>query len=254
MRVLFLGNNWVGWQTLQWLRGAGAEIAGLVLHPQAKARHGAELRAAAALPESAIFGGSTLGERAVLRRIAELRADIAVSVLFDYILKPDFLALFPRGTINLHPALLPYNRGQYPNVWSIVEGTPAGATLHYIDEGIDTGAIIAQRQVAVDPADTGETLYRKLERASLALFQETWPAVVAGEAPVIPQAHAAGTFHRTRDVERIDEIDLDRSYTARELIDILRARTFPPYRGAYFRAGGRKIPLRLQLEYDDGGG
>jgi len=52
-----------------------------------------------------------------------------VSVLFDYILKPDFLGMFPGGTINLNPALLPYNRGQYPNVWSIVEGTPAGATI-----------------------------------------------------------------------------------------------------------------------------
>jgi len=52
-------------------------------------------------------------------------------------------------------------------------------------------------------------------------------------------------------VERIDEIDLDRTYTARELIDIVRARTFPPHRGAYFRVGQRKVYLRLQLFYEN---
>jgi methionyl-tRNA formyltransferase len=52
-------------------------------------------------------------------------------------------------------------------------------------------------------------------------------------------------------VERIDEIDLDRAYPARELIDLLRARTFPPYTGAYVRVGNRKVYLRLQLLYED---
>lgn len=251
MRVLFLGNNWVGWQALQWLRGAGVDVVGLVLHPEGKARHGAELRAAAALPESAVFRGDALRDPAVLRRIADLGADVAVSVFFGFILKPDFLGLFSRGTINLHPALLPYNRGSYPNVWSIVEGTPSGVTLHWVDRGVDTGPIIAQRPVGVDPVDTGETLYSKLERASLALFQETWPAIAAGAAPAVPQPLEAGTSHRTRDVDGIDEIDLDRPTTARAVIDLLRARTFPPFRGAYFRAGGRKVLVRVQLDYDD---
>src|SRR5205823_2904000 len=157
-----------------------------------------------------------------------------LSVLFDYILSGKFLALFPRGCLNLHPALLPYNRGEYPNVWSIVEGTPSGVTLHYIDEGIDTGDIIAQKAVPVDPVDTGETLYRKLEQASVVLFKETWPHVCAGRAPRIPQILTTGTQHKRRDVETIDEIDLNRSYIAGDLINILRSRTFPPYRGAYF--------------------
>jgi methionyl-tRNA formyltransferase len=54
-----------------------------------------------------------------------------------------------------------------------------------------------------------------------------------------------------RDVEEIDEIDLERKYEAGRLIDILKARTFPPYPGAFFRYRGRKIYLRLELLYED---
>ena len=151
--------------------------------------------------------------------------------------------------VNLHPAYLPYNRGQYPNVWSIIEGTPAGVTLHYIDEGIDTGGIIARREVPVEPVDTGESLYRKLEATALELFRETWPLIKAGRAQCLPQDKQAGTYHRTRDIEAIDAIDQERDYKAGDLLNLLRARTFPPYKGAYFTADGKRVYLRLQLEY-----
>ena len=148
----------------------------------------------------------------------------------------------------MHPSFLPYNRGQYPNVWSIVEGTPAGVSLHYVDEGIDTGPIIARKEVAVSMVDTGETLYRKLEQAMVELFREAWPKLKAGKAPRIQQGTENVTYHKTRDVEAIDNIELTQSYVARDLINILRARTFPPYRGAYFVHEGRRVYLKLSLE------
>mgnify|MGYP003693610905 CR=1 FL=1 len=80
-------------------------------------------------------------------------------------------------------------------------------TLHYIDPGVDTGDIIAQKESAVSAIDTGETLYRRLELAALVLFAETWPLVRAGQAPRRAQAPDAGTRHRARDVES----DRDRS-------------------------------------------
>ncbi len=146
---------------------------------------------------------------------------------------------------------MPFNRGAHPNVWSIVEDTPAGVTLHYIDEGVDTGDTIAQRRVPIEPIDTGETLYRKLEKACVGLFKEVWPLIRCGKAERIPQRQTGGTFHRIRDTERIDQIDLDSPYTARELINIIRARTFAPYPGAYFCHEGRKAYMRLQLFYED---
>jgi methionyl-tRNA formyltransferase len=158
-----------------------------------------------------------------------------------------FLDLFPKGCINLHPAFLPYNRGNYPNVWSIVEKTPAGVTLHYIDEGLDTGDIVAQEKVVIEPTDTGGTLYRKLELAALELFQRTWPSIELGTAPRRRQRAEPGTCHRRTDVGAIDEIDLEHMYRAEDLINILRARTFPPHPGAFFRSNGKKIYLSLGL-------
>jgi methionyl-tRNA formyltransferase len=253
MRILYLGNSWVGWQVLKWLREQEEKIAGLVIHPPHKQKYVEEMLQVVELPPSSIFDGSRLRERETVEAIQKLAPDIGLSVLFDYILKPAFLAIFPQGVVNLHPALLPYNQGQYPNVWSIVEETPSGVTLHYIDEGIDTGDIIAQQEVPVEPIDTGETLYRKLERASVSLFQETWPLIRAGKAPRVPQSSEAGTYHRSRDVDAIDEIDLNRDYNARTLINILRARTFPPYKGAYYTVGGRRVYMRLRLEYEEEG-
>jgi len=250
-RILFLGNNWVGWQVLQWLKNQGEEIVGLVVHPKQKQKYGEEIIDAAALDSLDIFDGSTLHQAETIEAIRVLQPDLGLSVFFGHILKEGFLSLFPQGCINLHPAYLPYNRGQYPNVWSIVEDTPAGASLHYIDAGIDTGAIIGRRKVDVEPIDTGKTLYHKLERASVDLLIEMWPQIRSGQATKVVQDSSEGTYHRTKDVERIDEIDLDETYTARDLINILRACTFPPYSGAYFVENGKRIYLRLELLYEE---
>ncbi len=247
MRILFLGNNWVGWQVLEWLKEQGDQIVGLVVHPPERRKYGEEILRCAGLEDSRLFDGSRLENEKVLRSIKRLEPEIGISVLFGYILQPNLLGLPAAGFINIHPAFLPFNRGAHPNVWSIVEETPAGVTIHYIDEGIDTGEIIAQCRLPVEPIDTGETLYRKLERAAVQLFKDTWPQIRSGKktAGYIPQKK--GSYHSTRHVENVDRIELERTYKAKELINILRARTFPPYPGAYFMHEGRKIYLRLQL-------
>lgn len=251
MRIVLLVNNWVGWQLGRWLKETGCNITGLVLHPPDKRRYGDEILRDVELPETCVFDGAKLRCADLLDAIARLRADVALSISFGYILKPEFISIFPQGVINLHSSYLPFNRGSYPNVWSIIDNTPAGVTLHYIDMGIDTGDIIARKLVEVEPIDTGETLYRKLEMASVKLFTETWPLVMSGRIGRTPQSTAPGTSHTIQDVEGIDEIDMEHTYTGSELINIIRARTFPPYPGAYFRTGGRKVYLRLQLMYED---
>ncbi len=246
MRILFLGNNWVAWKIAAWLKEQGDEIAGLVLHSPERRKYGQEILAAVGFDTGAVIDGSRLHEEQVLELIQRCNADIALSVFFGYILKPNLLRLFPQGVINLHPAYLPYNRGAYPNVWSIVDQTPAGVTMHYVDNGVDTGDIISQQRLPVEPTDTGGSLYSKLEQACVALFKDTWPRVRSGQVTRRPQS-AEGTVHRVRDVEFLDKIDLEQTYTARQLIDILRARTFSPYPGAYFEVDGRRIYVRLEL-------
>lgn len=245
MRILFLGNNKVGWQVVQWL-GRKEQIVGVVVHPPHRGKYRDKIIHEA---RTNIFDGSQLQQAETLERIKALQPDIGVSVLFGYILKPEFLELFPAGVINLHPAYLPYNRGAYPNVWSIVEGTPAGVTLHYIDTGVDTGDIIAQQLVSTKPTDTGKVLYRRLEQASFELFKETWPLIRSGQAGRVPQ-DGEGTHHYVKDVEQIDHIDLDRKYVARELINIIRARSFVPHLGAYFIHEGHRVYLHLQLSQE----
>lgn len=251
MRVLFFGNNWLAWKILDWLKKQSIELIGIVLHPAGKQKYAKELLEIAELPDERIFWGHQLRDTSVRNSIRSLKPDLGLSILFGYIFDPQLIECFPCGIINLHPSYLPYNRGQYPNVWSIIENTPAGVTLHYVNSGIDTGEIIAQSEVEIEAVDTGKSLYHKLERYGFELFKNTWPSIQGNQITYHKQVRNEGTFHITKDIDRIDHIQLDRLYTARELIDILRARTFPPYKGAFFMDRGRKVYLRLHLSYDN---
>jgi len=251
MRILLLVNNRVGWQICQYLKNLGENIVGAVIHPEPKRRFGNEILSSLELSPPKIFDGLKLENSEVFQSIKKLNADIGISILFDYVLKKDFINLFPKGIINLHPSYLPFNRGQYPNVWTIVEETPSGVTLHYIDENVDTGDIIAQKEVPVKWTDTGETLYRRLELASVEIFKENWLLLKENKVPRIRQQKNVGTHHCSDDVRTIDHLILDNQYRARDLINIIRARTFPPYKGAYFYINGEKIYLRIELLCED---
>jgi len=254
MRILFLGNNWVAWNVLEYLRGYGEDIVGLVIHPEPKQKYTRELITISGLPDDKVFDGASLREKKIVKTIKNLKPDLALSIFFDYILDKEFISLFPCGVINLHPAYLPFNRGQYPNVWSIIEDTPSGVTLHYIDdEKIDSGDIICQERVPVEPTDTGFSLYKKLELASVNIFCNAWSEIKKGNVTRTIQSQQGGTYHRTRDVDSIDKIDLNALYTGKELINIIRARTFPPYKGAYFENNGKRIYMSLHLEYENEG-
>ncbi len=125
-------------------------------------------------------------------------ADYIVSYGYRHILKNDVLVPFERRIVNLHISLLPWNRGADPNLWSFLEDTPKGVTIHYIDAGIDTGDIIAQREVPYEKEDTLRTAYDRLSRAIIRLFEEVWPSLRGREAQSVPQPHG-GSFHRSRD-------------------------------------------------------
>ena len=249
--LVVFANNRVGWWVTRYLRERGEEIAAVVVHPRHRQRFGDEIMLAAGVPASRVIDGARLREPATVERLAALEPRYGVSALFGYILRPELLALFAGGCVNVHPSYLPFGRGANPNVWSILEGTPAGATVHWVDAGVDTGDIVARRRVAVRPDDTGETLYRRLEVACAELFEQTWPMIRTGCAPRLPQQADEGTSHRLAELAAVDALDLDRQYTGRELLDILRARTFPPYKGAYYEVDGRRIYIRVALRPDD---
>lgn len=250
MNILFAGNNQLAANILRWLLEQNQNIVALVVHPENKAKHRETITGLA--PMVPHFDAPSLKNPDTINQIKAMHIDMMLSILFGYILKPDIISIFPQGVVNLHPSYLPYNRGAYPNVWSIVENTPAGVTLHYIDKGVDTGDIIAQKQVDVLATDTGKSLYDKLELAAFELFKETWFDLKSGHVSRQTQDPQSGTHHRVKDVSNIDAIDLDATFTARELINVIRARTFAPYDGAYFYdASGKKVFMRMELYTKD---
>jgi methionyl-tRNA formyltransferase len=247
VRYLYLANDWLGREVLRFLVAQECPPVGLVVHPPRRGAYQADMVALARLPPNRVFDGSSLREAQTVAAIEALGCELALSVLFEYILRPDFLRLFPRGCLNLHPGFLPHNRGSNPSTWSIIEGTPPGAAIHFMDEGIDTGDLVARRQVAARPTDTGATLYRRIQKAGLILFRDTWPAIRSGNPTQRPQMLENGAYHRAKDLAAVEHIDLDRTYSARVLIDLLRACTSSSRPGAYFVRDGRRVFLRLRL-------
>lgn len=126
--------------------------------------------------------------------------DLIISYGYRYILKDDLLNKFPGKVINLHISYLPWNKGADPNLWSFLEDTPKGVTIHYIDAGVDTGDIIAQRDITYSLNDTLRTTYDRLSREIESLFKSVWPEIKAGNIRGKPQS-PGGTFHRLKDKE-----------------------------------------------------
>jgi len=248
MRVVFMGNNRVGQVLLRWLVERGQLPVGLVVHPAARAKFRNEMIEVVKPFKIPVWDADRLKTPQMLEALRAMKPDLIMSVLFGYILPKQVLELPRAGAINLHNGYLPYNAGSFANVWSIVERTPAGATLHYMDEGIDTGDIIARKEVPISPDDTGATIYAKIEDAQISLFKETWDSMIDGTAGRSKQDMSLRTYHKMADTDSIDLIELDRCYKARELIDILRARTFSPHRGAYFVEGGRRYYVSITIE------
>ena len=132
----------------------------------------------------------------------------AVSHGYRRILRRDVLDLIPDGFINLHISLLPYNRGADPVLWSVLEDTPAGVTIHYIDEGVDTGDVIAQRPVLPVEGDTFATLHARCTSEISDLFREVWPLIQAGSADRRAQP-PGGTAHKVRDRAAVEHLLTD---------------------------------------------
>ena len=246
MRIFYVGNNYNGYRILKWLKDIGENVVGISVHPDKKAKYKKEIILVSGLENKYIIDGNKINEQNSLKIINGFKPDIIISVNFGYIIKKEVLDIPPRGAINLHTSYLPYNKGVYPNVWSIIENTPAGVTLHYMDEEIDTGDIIDKVEVKIDITDTGKTLYKKLEKAAFRLFKKNWKDIKQGKNKRFVQLKA-GTFHKISGIKKIDSIDPERYYKAIDLINILRARTFPPYKGAYLDINGRKIYMRIKL-------
>ncbi len=102
------------------------------------------------------------------------RFDLAVSYTYRYILTKEILDALNDNVVNLHNSYLPWNRGADPNIWSIIEDTPRGVTLHYMNEHLDKGFIITQKLIYDGVEGTLKSFYYHLDEAAKDLFKEAF--------------------------------------------------------------------------------
>ena len=133
------------------------------------------------------------------------RADFLVSHLYLHRVRPWALDRFHGRAVNLHNSFLPYNRGWDAILWSVLDGTPAGVTIHHMDEHFDTGDVIAQREVSLDRDQTLKDAWWVLQEELLALFRETWPEIRNGDCPSRPQP-SGGSYHSRAEREHVEHL------------------------------------------------
>jgi methionyl-tRNA formyltransferase len=174
---------------------------------------------------------------------------------FDLVLSIHCKQVFPATLvesvtcINLHPGFNPYNRGWYPQVFSIVNGFPVGATLHVMDAQIDHGPIIDQIEVQINPGDTSLEVYQRVLEAEQNLLSENLDSLLRFSfESYLPTGE--GNYNSKADFRALCALDLASTATLREHIDLLRALSHGDYMNAFFMEGSRRYFVRIVIERD----
>jgi methionyl-tRNA formyltransferase len=241
-RIIVFGYSDIGVACLEELLSQHANVMAVVTHeddPGERIWFGsvAALASARGIP---VHAPGDPNDPRFVERMRCLMPDLLFAFYYRRLLSTELLAIPPLGAINLHGSLLPKYRGRAPLNWALIHGEQTtGVTLHYMDTKPDHGDIIAQRPVEIAVEDTALTLSRKLTAAARTLLAESYPLIVAGRAPRIPQEHAvATTFGRRTPADGI----IDWSRSAWQIYNLIRAVT-RPFPGAFTFHCSRRIFL-----------
>lgn len=251
MNIALFATGPVGHEIAGFVRDQSVALACLVLDSRENADSRQAILENSGVSLDRVHYSDQLYREETLVRLRALRIDLIVLAWWPYILKRPLIEIPRLGTLNFHPSLLPYNRGKHYNFWAIVEEVPFGVTLQLIDTGVDTGDVVFQAPILTSWEDTGETLYRKAQQEIVKLFKDKFPEIAAGRLPRKRQDLSQGSFHKASELDLASRIDLDRQYTGRQLLNILRARTFPPHPGAWFEDQGSRYEVRVSITKKD---
>lgn len=176
---------------------------------------------------------------------------------YDLVFSLHCKQIFPRQLveqvccINFHPGLNPYNRGWFPQAFSLLNGLPIGATIHVMDAEVDHGGIIAQQAVQIAPADTSLEVYRKVIAAEKHLIAQHIASIIRGRFHTVPPP-TDGNYNSIQDYRQLCELDLAAVGTLGQHLQLLRATTHGSFRNAYFTAeNGKRYYVKIQIEEDD---
>jgi methionyl-tRNA formyltransferase len=177
-----------------------------------------------------------------------------VRVEFDMGFSCHCKQIFPKNLVesipcfNFHPGLNPYNRGWFPQVFSIINGMPVGATLHKMDSKIDHGPVIAQKVITVNSWDTSSSVYSRILDAEFEIFDAWIERVLSGNFEEI-ELIDEGNYNSISDFKELCKIDLNSKVSLKEAIDYFRAMSFEGYDNAYFYDdNGQKVFVSISLK------
>lgn len=244
MKVVYMGTPAFAVAPLEGLLTYGYEVVGVYTQPDRPAGRG---RGVEAPPVKVfaegrglkVFQPSSLRAPAALQEMASLEPDLALVAAYGRILPKEVLQLPKWGCVNVHPSLLPRHRGPSPVSYAILEGDEVtGISLMLLDEGTDTGPVIARMEEPVLSQDTTETLTDRLFHRAITLLVEVLPQYVRGELTPRPQAQAQATYtHKLTKEEGLIRWELP-------AVDLWRqVRAYSPWPGSYTRWQGKTLKV-----------
>ena len=244
MKILFMGTPEISAKVLSKLISDGHNIAAVVTREDKPRGRGNTMTPTAtkvvALENSIpVYEPKTLRDEAFSEILAKIDPDIIVVVAYGKILPPAVLEYPKYGCVNLHVSLLPKYRGAAPMQRAIMAGDKeTGVTVMYMNEGLDTGDIIAVEKFPIEPEDNFENIHDKSAEIGAKLMSETLVDIENGTAIRIPQNDALATY--AAKIER-EDCKVDFTKSAKELDCIIRGVT--PIPGAFAYLNGKMLKI-----------
>jgi methionyl-tRNA formyltransferase len=199
MKLVFMGTPQFAVHPLRALVDAGHEVVGVVTRtdkPSGRGRAVAPpaVKLAADQMGLHVYQPKRVREPAFIEGLRGLHPEIIVVAAYGQILPKEILSLPKYRCINIHASLLPQYRGAAPINWAIIRGeTRAGITIMQMDEGMDTGGILMQESIPIDPGDTAGTLTDKLSALGARLIIAALTLIEAGTLSPVAQDSSRAT-------------------------------------------------------------
>jgi methionyl-tRNA formyltransferase len=245
MQLVFCGTPQFAVPTLEALRAAGHQIPLVVTQPDRPRGRGLEI-ALSPVKQCALQHGIRIHQPDKIKNNADFRAtlqslgpDAIIVVGYGRII-PGWMLSLPRfGNINLHGSLLPKYRGAAPIQWAIAEGeSVSGATTMLLNEGLDTGDILLQRELAIAADEDAVSYGRRLAQLGAELMVETLARLESGTITPKPQDHSGATL---APILKKEDGAADFNFPAQRIYNRLRG--FQPWPGCYTSFRGKKLAI-----------
>ena len=180
--------------------------------------------------------------------LKKINADIFVLGWWKHILSKEQIKLANKVCINCHPSFLPFSRGKHYYFWNFVDNSPAGATIHIVDEKIDHGKICFQTRVKKEWEDNAFSMVKKSRKALINLYKKNLNKILLLNFKTYNNKVKKGTFHFSNEIKKKSRINLNKKYTARELINIIRGCGGFKSNLAYFRDSGVNYYIDISIK------